>query len=398
MRGELAENSRRLAGLCGISDLEWQVRADRIQRRVHALAARVDRQRLDRFQERQAQLAAEAATDDLSLGAMLAELFAPPEPLPPPPVIVAEETAYHRIAADLSPEACREIEHHPQRFPGVKIVEYARREYPGHTLAVNVVGHVSSDMGVHYESPRSGQPPGDDEPAGLLGIECRFDAELRGRVGTETQRIDERGNVLSVVARREPAPGADLVLTIDAPLQAAAEALIDRAVRRLDKQPHESGDTAHGGAIVALDVRTGEVLVAASAPRFDANWFVGGDARVREVLGDPRRPLFDRAVRMAIPPGSVFKPLVALALVQSEVVDPQTVFRCQGYWDDPDRLRCMLFRQQGIGHGDVTVTEALVQSCNVYFFEHAIALRRRAASELGGSIWLRHGQRHRTTR
>ena len=131
VRGELADTRGRLARLCGISESEWQARTDRIQRRVHALAARVDRQRLDRFQERQAQIAVEAAADDLSLGAILAGLFAPPEPLPPPPVIVAEETAYHRIAADVSPEACREIETHPQEFPGVKIVEYARREYPG---------------------------------------------------------------------------------------------------------------------------------------------------------------------------------------------------------------------------------------------------------------------------
>ncbi len=180
--------------------------------------------------------------------------------------------------------------------------------------------------------------------------------------------------MLSVVERREPASGGDVVITIDAPLQASAEALIDRAVRRLDRQPSESDTAAHGGAIVALDVRTGEVLVAASAPRFDPKWFADGDARVQSVLDDPGRPLFDRAVRMAIPPGSVFKPLVALALLESGVVDPQTVFRCQGYWEDPDRLRCMLFRQQGIGHGDMTLADALVQSCNVYFFEHAIAL------------------------
>jgi penicillin-binding protein 2 len=374
VRGELADTRRLLARLCGISESEWQARTDRIQRRVHALAARVDRQRLDRFQERQAQIAVEAAADELNLGAILAGLFAPPEPLPPPPVIVAEETAYHRVAADVSPEACREIKNHPQEFPGVKIVAYARREYPGRTLAVHVIGHVSGDSGMHFDAPRGGQPAGANEPAGLMGIERCFDAELRGRVGAETRHVDERGNVLSVVERRVSVPGSDVVLTIDAPLQAAAEALIDRAVRRLDEQSSESGTTAHGGAIVAVDVRSGEVLVAASAPRFDPNWFAGGDARVQEVLDDLRRPLFDRAVRMAIPPGSVFKPLVALALLESGVVDPQTVFRCQGYWEDPDRLRCMLFRQQGIGHGDMTLADALVQSCNVYFFEHAIAL------------------------
>lgn len=373
VRGELADIQRRLAGLCGISEAEWQARADRVQRRVHALAARVDRQRLDRYQARQAEIALESAGDELSFWAILGGLFAPPEPLPPPPVIVAEQTAYHRIASDVSPEACREIESHPQDYPGVKIVEYARREYPGHTMAVNVVGHVGGDSGVHFDAPRGGQLA-DAEPAGLMGIERRFDAQLRGKPGDEVQRVDQRGKVLAVVSRREAMPGSDVVLTLDAPLQAAAEALVDRAVRRLDKQTAESGTSAHGGAIVALDVHTGEVLVAASAPRFDANWFASGDARVQGVLNDPRRPLFDRAVRMAIPPGSVFKPLVALALLESGAIDPKAAFRCQGYWEDPDRLRCMLFRQHGIGHGDMTLSDALVQSCNVYFFEHAIGL------------------------
>ncbi len=80
VRGELAANRRRLARLCGISEPEWQARADRVQRRVHALAARVDQQRLDRFHERQAQIALEAAANDLSLKAALAGLFAPPSP------------------------------------------------------------------------------------------------------------------------------------------------------------------------------------------------------------------------------------------------------------------------------------------------------------------------------
>ena len=110
------------------------------------------------------------------------------------------------------------------------------------------------------------------------------------------------------------------------------------------------------------------------APRFDPNWFASGDPRAAAVLDDRRRPLFDRAAKMAIPPGSVFKPLTALALVQNSVVDPAEAFRCQGYLDEPDRLRCQIFRHHGIGHGDVTLADALAQSCNVYFFHNATRL------------------------
>jgi penicillin-binding protein 2 len=77
---------------------------------------------------------------------------------------------------------------------------------------------------------------------------------------------------------------------------------------------------------------------------------------------------------MAIPPGSVVKPLVALALVDNKVLNPSAEFRCQGYWEDPDRLRCQIFKQHGIGHNDITLADALAQSCNVYFFHHVARL------------------------
>ncbi len=123
-----------------------------------------------------------------------------------------------------------------------------------------------------------------------------------------------------------------------------------------------------------MDTTSGELLAVAAAPRFDPNWFVSGDPRVTGVLNDPRRPMFDRALRMAIPPGSVFKALTALALVEHRVVTADTRFHCQGYLEDPSRMRCQLYRAQGIGHGDLTVTGALAQSCNVFFFDHVTVL------------------------
>ncbi len=92
------------------------------------------------------------------------------------------------------------------------------------------------------------------------------------------------------------------------------------------------------------------------------------------MLNDARRPLFDRAARMAIPPGSVFKPLTAVALLEHGVVEPGETFDCQGYLDEPERWRCQIFRHTGVGHGEVTLADALAQSCNVYFFHHAADL------------------------
>jgi penicillin-binding protein 2 len=116
------------------------------------------------------------------------------------------------------------------------------------------------------------------------------------------------------------------------------------------------------------------LLVAASAPRFDPNAFAVGSSSTDEFIRDEQRPLFDRVIKMAIPPGSVMKPLLAVALVDNKVVNPSAEFHCQGYWEDPDRLRCQIFKQHGIGHNDVTLADALAQSCNVYFFHHVARL------------------------
>ncbi len=124
-----------------------------------------------------------------------------------------------------------------------------------------------------------------------------------------------------------------------------------------------------------MDVTTGEMLAAASAPRFDPQWFARGDAEsLARLFESPLDPLVDRVAKMAIPPGSVFKTLAAIALVESQACDPDEEFHCQGYLHAPDRQRCLIFRQQGIGHGDVTLAAALAESCNVFFFHHASEL------------------------
>ena len=121
-----------------------------------------------------------------------------------------------------------------------------------------------------------------------------------------------------------------------------------------------------------MDVRTGDILAAASAPQFDPNLFVQDDnGRLAALLADPSKPLFNRACSMAIPPGSTFKVVTAAALLESGSVDPQQPFTCQGYLHQPDRQRCDLYVRQGIGHGEVTLADALAVSCNVYFFHFA---------------------------
>ena len=135
---------------------------------------------------------------------------------------------------------------------------------------------------------------------------------------------------------------------------------------------HPQAGTRPGGAVVVIDVRDGEILAAASAPRFDPAAFIGDDSSRREaLLADPAHPLFHRAIQMALPPGSVFKTVTAVALLESAGLDPAATFYCQGYLKQPERQRCAVYVRHGTGHGDVTLAEALAESCNVYFFHHA---------------------------
>jgi penicillin-binding protein 2 len=203
---------------------------------------------------------------------------------------------------------------------------------------------------------------------GRLGIERQYESVLRGSPGVETQRIDRRGRSLEVQRRRAPVAGHDVRLSLDMSLERAAQGLLDAACR---PRPG-AAEPASGGAAIALDVATGEVLLAASAPGFSPAWFTAGEGEsLAALFASAAHPLVNRATQMAIPPGSVFKTLAAVAMVEMDVCDPEQPFHCQGYLHEPDRQRCLIFRHQGIGHGDLTLADALARSCNVYFFHHA---------------------------
>jgi penicillin-binding protein 2 len=216
---------------------------------------------------------------------------------------------------------------------------------------------------------------------GQLGVERQYEPWLRGRRGLVVDTIRRDGQLVSSERRREPGAGRDLVLSLDLALQRSAEALLDRACERRDALAGGEPQAA-GGAIVVLDVHSGAILASTSAPRFDPNLFSRSPAaaastqrgELSALLADPRHPLFDRASRMAIPPGSIFKTVTATAMLESGGFDPGIRLNCRGYLKTPDRERCAIYTRSGQGHGDVSLSDAICQSCNVYFFQHASTL------------------------
>ncbi len=377
--------AKRLARLCGVPPESWHRRVARIQTRVRRIADSVYRRRLAECDRRKGETArpddlhaAEPTSTARRIGRFLLDVLeGSVDDLPPTRVTVTEELDYHVMAEDVPRSVVAQVEAHPELYPGVRIIERSRREYPSGTLAANVLGHLGA-IG-EEELAAAGTDryrPGDR--VGRMGLERQYEQLLRARRGVAVRQTDHGGRVLSSYRQREPGVGRDLILTLDLRLQRTAETLLDEALARrvLAGRALGRGEVEPaGGVIVVMDVRGGAILAAASAPRFDPNLFAqppsrseSKPAQLRELLSDPARPLFARVRSMAIPPGSVFKTISAVALLETLAVDPQEPFHCRGYLKHPDQMRCAIYRRRGVGHGDVTLRDALAQSCNVYFF------------------------------
>ncbi|MGD9644611.1 MAG: peptidoglycan D,D-transpeptidase FtsI family protein [Pirellulales bacterium] len=362
-----------LAALCGMSGDQWREAVAEVQARVEAThrAVNAARRRAHEAQWGAADASADATSPGSSLGDRWRRLLFPPDDRQTPPEIaVAEELDHHVVFEGLSLAGAAAIQSRPDAYPGARVVQLPHRHYPQATLAAHLVGHLGAARSATSEVDGAASSLVSSR-VGVMGIERQLEASLRGVPGEEVELLDRAGAVLASYRRAEPQRGRDVVLSINAQLQASCEQLIERALAR---RPTTAGApfAPGGGAIVVLEAHSGALLAAASGPRFSPEGFTHGDrTSVEQALGDPARPLVDRTCRMALPPGSVFKVLSTLALLDSGQIRPHTVLACQGFWRQPDELRCAVYRRHGRGHGEVDLADALACGCNVYFFEHA---------------------------
>jgi penicillin-binding protein 2 len=382
-RADLLEQ---LAQLCGRPLDELESLSRDVQRRVRAISATVNDARRHPAADPPARLLGGISAARALVNLAPPWLFAPADERPPARVVVAEELDYHVVARDVPLEVVAEIESRPEHYPGVRIIEQSCRRYPCGTLVAGVLGHLGTPDLDRDNRPGDGRGEAAHELVGRAGAERQFEIALRGRDGLLVDFMDHSGRLLKSERRLEPASGADVTLTLHAALQQIAEERLDRTLARLARAAGAARPMG-GGAVVVLDVHNGAILAAATAPRFDPNIFSAHDgAAIERVLADRAHPLFDRATKMAIPPGSVFKTVTALALLADREFDPQSTFDCQGYLALPDRQRCQIFRRYGVGHGAVNLSDAVTQSCNVYFFHHAEQLGPSRLADWGARL------------
>ncbi len=278
------------------------------------------------------------------------------------------------LSDDLSWPSLARVEAHRYALPGIFTAALPRRHYPSGALAAHLLGtlgEISADQlrSRRYASYRAG------EQVGQSGVESLLESHLRGRAGGRNVVVDVAGREVEVLDRVEPQPGESVLLTLDLDLQQEAEAAF------VSDDPEAE---LQSGAIVALDPRTGDVLALASAPSFDPNAFPGGmdGPTWRALTNDPAKPLQNRALAGQYPPGSTHKAFVAAAGLQVGVTAPGNRIFCPGHFKLGRRTyRCW---KRG-GHGEVNLHEALMKSCDVYFYRTGLALGiDRAAGFLRG--------------
>jgi penicillin-binding protein 2 len=244
------------------------------------------------------------------------------------------------------------VESHRADLPVLELMMVQRRRYPHGQMLANTIGYVGEVSAQQLEQSDGHYRPGDI--VGKAGLERQYNETLEGTDGMRRVVVNSVGKVMRTLDNVEAIPGKPIQLAIDEDLQAVAESdMVERE-----------------GSVVAMDARTGEVLAMVSRPTFDPNDFA---VRIpvkewEQLNSDPGTPLLNRAIQAQLAPGSVFKVVTATAMLESKAI-PETLHEfCPGYATFYGRtFKCWVFGK-GPGHGEVDLHKAIVQSCDVYFY------------------------------
>ena len=391
IRAERDASLQAVADSTNTSLTELTARCERIEQRIQRISDSVNR----RLQGS----APIAEEEEETPGFLLRWASALRETLTTPPkredlthVPVKEEESWHTVLDEVSDDAAAQILEHPELFPGVRVVEEMRRTYPAHDLAGHLVGARTKPTDADRSLKDGVMFNQDTVRIGRFGVEKSYSHRLSGVPGVKQTVRDRRQRIVSSEVTRKPVSGRDVVLTIDVKLQTLAEQLLaeslgdaertllvpsvtEESMQHVESELLSPPEPAHvpvGGSIVIMEADSGRIAVAASAPDFDLSMFTdGSEAQWKAVNGDTRQPFVSRCTSMALPPGSTFKIVTAIAGLQTGVLTPEMPFSCRGYLSNPDEHRCLIYRLDGRGHDSVNLRSAMAQSCNVYFFDAA---------------------------
>jgi penicillin-binding protein 2 len=297
------------------------------------------------------------------------------------------------ISENVSDATVLQIEEMGNSLKGVSVVTETIRYYPNGNTASHVLGYmgkISESLKERYVDELGYRPT---DMIGLDGVEKSLESTLKGKDGIRDVQVNSRGELKRLISEQVAEKGKDVYLTIDLSLQKACEEILAKGLSRLqngevfesrwgnysyrDAQPN-----ANVGSIVVLDVKTAEPLAIANAPSFDPNLFATGisneewnalqSQNPRDLLAP--LPLYNVAARTAVQPGSTFKPITAIAALESGLNPNMRLYDGRFVTVGNRDYKCLLYSTNGGTHGSVNLYEALEVSCNYYFFDIATGM------------------------
>ena len=277
-----------------------------------------------------------------------------------------------RLKENLSWDTLAYLETHNKDFPGVRIEVFPSRFYHYGDMAAHVIGYLGEISKNELEESDTDFYRGGDL-IGKMGLEKLREKALRGEKGNSSSEVNARGFEQQLLTHVEPVPGNEVRLTLDIDLQKVAEESMDLEER--------------SGAVVAMEVKTGRILVLASTPRLHLADFEGGISTKNwnALLDNPKHPLINKALQAMYPPGSTYKMVTALAGLAKGVITKDTTFFCPGHIDFGNRqYNCW---KHG-GHGTVNLKRAITESCDVFFYQVGMRLGVDVLAEYANKLGL----------
>ena len=274
------------------------------------------------------------------------------------------------IAQNLTPEAVAKIKEMGQTLKGVSVSNTYVREYNKPGVATHLIGRTDRINAEEYEKYRF-DGYGMNDTIGKDGIEKRAESFLRGTDGTTGSIKHINNKEVSLIDDVEPVPGNSVTLTIDSHLQEEVEKILANNIKRIQGSAgfgEKNGKDCNAGAVALLDVKTGDTLALASYPSYDMSRF---DEDYEELSQNSANPFYNRSVSGLYSPGSTFKPLTAIAAMQSGNLSPREIIQTKGkykFYNDY-QPSCWIWSEYDTTHGSINVSTAIEQSCNYFFYE-----------------------------
>lgn len=271
------------------------------------------------------------------------------------------------IAKDVSRESAVKLGEQSIYFPGISATNEPMVSYPSGSLASHILGYVGNITETELDGREDTY--GINDIIGKVGIQYVFEEYLRGKDGIKQLDMSVDGTITDEYITQEAVAGSDVILTIDANLQAATEKALANNIKKIASGGFSKRSDAKAGAAVVMNVKTGEILAMASYPDYEPELFVNGISQKKLDEYNKGDNIFNRAISGVYAPGSTFKMITAIAGLETGVITPTEKINDIGVYKKAHEPACWIWNSYGMSHGWLNVTEAITHSCNYFFYE-----------------------------